>query len=108
MTYASFDNELNESSLSKSKKFNKSFEGGSPNSELIKDSQFQNRNMGSVTRSAKRKATPGWGQEKKSSNENLSNRTSSQKKLNNNENSLANNNWLIESMDFVLNDAKNE
>lgn len=79
--------------------------------QLIKDSHFQGRNMGSTTRSSKRKHTPGWGQEQSMRNTNISQltpgiRNSNNKKIGNNSTmdlgSLEN--W---KNDFIISSDKN-
>ena len=99
-------------SMNKSKSKNES------STNNLRESQFQNRNANSITRSAQRKATPGWGQEKFNAkispnnsmgmpmmqNERLSKNNKNQ---NNVEDSAKKNNWLLENMDFIISDNKN-
>ena len=104
------------SSLNKSKSNKLGSLESSPNntkneSQYMKnDPQFQNRNVSSITRSAKRKATPGWGP--KSSIKNTGNmtqlsigRSSNNRKSPIKEDLLTSSHW--ENKDFILNDDKN-
>lgn len=105
------------SSMSKSKKNqNMSYENSpaiitAQQQQSIKDSHFQGRNMGSMTRSSKRKHTPGWGQDQSMRNTNFTQmtpaiRNSNTKKIGNNSTmdlgSLEN--W---KNDFILSSDKN-